>query len=292
LEKAFGLNWPARKEKLRQSSPVGMTKGWDLISVIVKAGDDLRQEQLAMQIIQSIHHVFTAEHLPLHLHPYMVLATSADSGLIETVHDAASIDGLKKALGVASLKEYFIKAYGPPDHPSHKKCVLNFVESLSAYSLVCYLLQIKDRHNGNIMMTRDGYVIHIEYGFILNTSPGNLQFEKAPFKMPMEFVDVMGGSNSDMFEYFKTLLRSGFIAVRRHYQKIIFLVESMRNAGNGKLACYKNADLALALLRDRFQLGLSEEDMIAFTDLLTEQSMGNWSTDAYDKFQWLSNGIL
>lgn len=57
LDKAFGLNWPARKDKLRLSSPVGNAKGWDLISVIVKAGDDLRQEQLAMQIIHSIHDV-------------------------------------------------------------------------------------------------------------------------------------------------------------------------------------------------------------------------------------------
>ena len=39
-------------------SPYGNTSGWDLISVIVKAGDDLRQEQLAMQIINSIHEVY------------------------------------------------------------------------------------------------------------------------------------------------------------------------------------------------------------------------------------------
>lgn len=96
------------------------------------------------------------------------------------------------------------------------------------------------------MVTRDGHAIHIDYGFILNSSPGNLQFEKAPFKLPLEFVEVLGGANSDMFHYFKTLLRSGFIAVRRHHQKIMFLMETMRRAGNGRLACFLNADLALA----------------------------------------------
>jgi len=58
------------------------------------------------------------------------------------------------------------------------------------------------------------------------------------------------------------------------------------------LNCYKNAEVALAGLRERFQLALSEEDMIFFTDQLVEQSCGNWSTDVYDRFQYFSNGIL
>lgn len=53
-------------------------------------------------------------------------------------------------------------------HEAKKK----FTQSLSAYSLVMYFLQVKDRHNGNIMLHRDGKILHIDFGFLLSNAPG------------------------------------------------------------------------------------------------------------------------
>jgi len=258
--------------------------------VIVKSGDDLRQEQLASQLINLIHSWFQKEKLPLWLRPYIVLATSSTTGLIECVTDAISIDSLKKKVPTAtSLADYFICAYGHRTSSHYINAQTNFVESSAAYSLVCYLLQIKDRHNGNILLDSDGHVIHIDFGFMLGCSPGNLGFELAPFKLSREFVQVMGGTDSDMFKYFKTLLLCGFLEVRRHADVLVLMVEVMENFS--RMACFPKKGVAAAL-RERLRLDLSEEGCMALIDILVNDSMRSWTTHSYDSYQYYTNGIL
>ena len=50
--------------------------------------------------------------------------------------------------------------------------------------LCSYVLQIKDRHNGNLLMDTEGHIIQIDFGFLLSLAPGGtFSLETAPFKV-------------------------------------------------------------------------------------------------------------
>lgn len=299
LSSVMGEEWEARAERVRRESPHGHLPRWRLLSVMVKSRDDVRQEQFAVQLITLFSQIYKKSNLAVWLRPYQVLATGADAGLIEVVNNTLSLHGLKKKMLAAvhhrgrskppTLKQYFDERYGK-DAGALQRAKTNFARSLAGYAVVCYIMQIKDRHNGNILIDNQGYLVHIDFGFMLSNSPGNINFEKAAFKLTREMVDVMGGEKGPLFAEFQRICVAFFLEVRAHARQIMMLVEITR-AGQPDMPCFTSRAV-LDELHQRFRLNMSKAQAGEYFVSLIREALDNWYTRQYDKFQRLSNGIL
>ncbi|RKO87446.1 kinase-like domain-containing protein, partial [Blyttiomyces helicus] len=232
----FRETWEAKKARIRASSPYGHLPNWRLLSVIVKSGADLRQEQLALQLIREMQRIWKDAGVPVWVCHFRILITSDQSGLMETIRNAISVHSIKKEgyakrqnqRGLAfTLYDYFVREFGQPGGARFQQAQDAFMKSLAAYSIICYILQIKDRHNGNILVDNYGHIIHIDFGFMLSNSPGSVGFELAPFKLPQEYVDILGGIGSTKFDEFLALMKQAFLVLRKKCEGLLGMVEMM-----------------------------------------------------------------
>lgn len=293
----FKESFKQQEERIKRSSPFGKLSTWSLLHVIVKSGDDLRQEQLAMQLISFFKQTFDEKKIDIWLYPYDILATGIDCGILECVPDAVSIDGLKKSLPAdqSTLYDFFLLQFGQRKSKRFKNAKKCFMKSLVGYSLVCYILKIKDRHNGNILIDRNGHLIHIDFGFMLSNSPGgNINFEQAPFKFSQEFENVLGGRRSKLFQEFRSLCVKGYSAIKEKAEQVILMVEMMRSGTGSNLGCFIGGESAITELRERLlpKAKMSEGDCKEYINDLIDISLDNWSTKCYDRFQYCCQNIF
>lgn len=293
----FKESFKQQSKRIQKNSPYGKFKTWGLLHVIVKSGDDLRQEQFAMQLISFFKQTFVQAGIDIWLYPYDILATGIDCGILECVPDAVSIDGLKKSLPAdrITLYDFFLLQFGDNKSKRFKMARQCFMRSLAGYSLVCYILQIKDRHNGNILIDRNGHLIHIDFGFMLSNSPGgNMNFEQAPFKLTDEFERVLGGRRSKTFQEFRHLCVKGYSALKEKSEQIILMVEMMRQGSGSNLGCFIRGDDAISTLRERLKpkQKMLEKDCKEYINELIDTSLDNWSTKCYDRFQYCCQNIF
>jgi len=261
-----------------------------LQACIFKEGDDIRQDMLAIQIIDLFKKIFNHVGLDLFLFPYKIIATKPGCGVIEVVPNAMSRDQLGKKVE-GGLYEYFLHRYGSPNTESFQLARKNFIKSMAAYAVVCFILQVKDRHNGNILIDDEGHVVHIDFGFIFEISPGgDIGFEVAPFKLSTEMIEIMGGRpDAEPFKWFMEMGVKAFLASRHYTKDIVTLVELMLDT---QLPCFK--PLTIEHLKQR--LVPDKTDKFAakhMTEKIVEafSNVASITTYFYDLFQKISQGI-
>jgi phosphatidylinositol 4-kinase len=242
-------------------------------SAIFKVGDDCRQDVLALQMISAFRGIFNNVGLDVYVFPYRVTATAPGCGVIDVLPNSISRDMVGRE-AVNGLYDYFISKYGNEDSLQFQEARSNFVKSMAAYSVISFLLQFKDRHNGNIMIDDAGHILHIDFGFCFDIAPGGVKFERAPFKLTSEMMAVMGKSTEHQaFKWFEELCVKAFLASRQYTEKLSQLVLLMMDSG---LPCFKPE--TVKHFKERFVLEKTEREAAEFMKTLIKRSYSSYST--------------
>eukprot|EP01062_Namystynia_karyoxenos_P028709 TRINITY_DN21706_c0_g1_i1.p1 TRINITY_DN21706_c0_g1~~TRINITY_DN21706_c0_g1_i1.p1 ORF type:complete len:1228 (+),score=464.43 TRINITY_DN21706_c0_g1_i1:95-3685(+) len=210
------------------------------ILVIFKAGDDLRQDLLTLQMITMMDNCWKGDGMDLNMSPYGCIATDDGVGFIEVVTDSETIAEITRKSGGASAAwtaEPMISwLRQQPCNKSPKgaeKCMWNFLHSCAGYCVATYILGIGDRHNDNIMMKRDGTLFHIDFGHFLGNFKTKFGFkrETAPFIFTPMYAAVLLGEKSAVYQHWVRVACAAYNGVRAHAHTIITLFALMLSTG-------------------------------------------------------------
>ncbi|GFE54578.1 phosphatidylinositol 4-kinase [Babesia ovis] len=207
-------------------------------------------------------------------------------GIVGFIPGAISRHAIGREYG-GSLEDYFVLKFGPRGSISFLRAMDNFINSLAGYSLLCFLLQVKDRHNGNLMISSGGHIVHIDYGFILGSSPAaDVHFEQAPFKLTKEMTDLLGGVESNNFQRYVRLLVASYLCVRQESTTLVAFVKLLEHSG---MTCFRRN--SVEKLRQRLYLHATPERAAAYMLKKIHGALHSKTTMVYDMVQAWQQGI-
>ncbi|KAI6869188.1 putative phosphoinositide 3-kinase [Hortaea werneckii] len=196
----------SRRSKMSKKKPEARSTDEGEYPLIFKTGDDLRQDQLVIQIIALMDRLLLNENLDLRLTPYRILATSTLAGAVQFIPSTplSTILSSPAKYGPSNTAILnYLRQHNPPTSNSSSStppsasilgvrndAMENYVRSLAGYCIITYLLGVGDRHLDNLLLTPEGRFFHIDFGYILGRDPKPL----APLmKITVEMVEGMGG---------------------------------------------------------------------------------------------------
>ncbi|XP_073996112.1 phosphatidylinositol 3-kinase 59F [Rhodnius prolixus] len=242
------------------------TEGTEYVAIF-KNGDDLRQDQLILQIITLMDKLLRSENLDLKLTPYRVLATSTKHGFLQYIDSLP----VAEVLATEGTIQNFFRKHHPCETGPYgiaPDIMDTYVRSCAGYCVITYLLGVGDRHLDNLLLTTNGKLFHIDFGYILGRDPKPLP---PPMKLSKEMVEAMGGVNSEHYHEFRKQCYTAFLHLRRHANLILNLFSLMVDASVPDIAL--EPDKAVKKVQDKLRIDLGDEEAVHYLQNLLDMSV-------------------
>ncbi|CAF9943264.1 MAG: Phosphatidylinositol (PI) 3-kinase [Alectoria fallacina] len=254
--------------------------------IIFKTGDDLRQDQLVIQIISLMDRLLRKENLDLKLSPYRILATSANAGVVQFVPSMSLAAASAKYKG--SILAY-LRANNPDttaDLGVRPSTMDIYVKSCAGYCVITYLLGVGDRHLDNLLLAPSGHFFHADFGYILGRDPKPF----APqMKLCKEMVEGMGSSTSPHYAAFKSYCFTAYTTLRKSSNLILNLFSLMVDANIPDIKV--EPERVVEKVRERFHLEMSEEEAMRHFEGLIVDSVGSIFPVVIDTIHNMMQGL-
>eukprot|EP00037_Helgoeca_nana_P032940 m.416038 g.416038 ORF g.416038 m.416038 type:complete len:1031 (+) comp29813_c0_seq1:105-3197(+) len=238
-------------------------KTGDDIHIIFKAGDDLRQDMLTLQLIRVMDDMWLEQGLDLKMSAYECVSTGDEVGMLQVVMNSKTIAGIQKKISALRQDDVlynWLREETQGEAALTEACD-NFLLSCAGYCVATYVLGIGDRHNDNIMMKRTGELFHIDFGHFLGNwkSKFGIKRERVKFILTPDFVYTlcMGEKKGNArWIRFKDVCKQAYLIVRAKAAFFINLLNMMLSCGIPELQSHDD----VAYLRNTLCLDMSEEE--------------------------------
>jgi len=250
---------------------------------IYKIGDDLRQDQIVLQLFSCMDKIWKANDFDFRLSLFNVVQTQERCGFIEmiteseTLREIESRSGtIKGSFGEGSLCDW-LRLHNTSER-EFRIAIENLTYSCAGYCVATYILGIGDRHNDNIMIKQSGHLFHIDFGKYLGDTQkfGWFNRDRAPFVFTKQMLYAMsdGGTSNDALHRFVDLCCNAFCIIRQNSSLLLLLLSHLCSSNVSNL----NQD-AVKFVYDRLSPSTNYADSIThFTELIVDSLNSTWTT--------------
>ncbi|CAH8609292.1 unnamed protein product [Dicrocoelium dendriticum] len=233
-------------------------------NVIFKHGDDLRRDQLVLQMIALMDTILRKENFDLRLTPYKVLVTGNSHGFVQFIESTSIQDILQQGTLLSFLQQNAPSTTDPLG--VQKEVMETYIRSCAGYCVITYLLGVGDRHMENLLLTNDGRLFHIDFSFIFGNDPKPMATE---VRLTRSMIEAMGGANTNQFSEFWKITFTAFLVLRRHANLFLTLFSLVSNMDVRTTA--RDQSSACEFLKERFCINQTEERAVnRLTNRMTE----------------------